>query len=64
MMDINGNIPTPKGATHRISVCDTFNYEDYMVFAFGGRNLEEKERIYSKDMQRINSIEEISYNNW
>ncbi len=44
-----------KGATHVISVCDTFSYEDYPVFVMPEDNLAEKQQEYNgSDMQRIN----------
>ena len=36
-------IEIPKGATHKLIVCDTFSYEDYYVFAFGEEDLKQKE---------------------
>lgn len=45
------------GATHMISVCDTFDYGDYPVFVTGEKELQEKEKYYrSASMQRINEI--------
>ncbi len=46
-----------KGATHIISVCDSFSYEDYPVFVMPGENLDERAEEYrGKNMQRINEI--------
>lgn len=45
------------GATHIISVCDTFDYDDYPVYVMPSDNLEEKKSEYSgKNMQRINEV--------
>jgi len=45
------------GATHLISVCDTFDYDDYPVYVMPGENCTKKEAEYnSKDMQRVNEV--------
>lgn len=49
------------GATHVISVCDTFDWDDYPVFVMPKDSLEEKKAEYSsKDMQKINEVIEIA----
>jgi len=48
-----------RGATHLISVCDTFDYDDYPVYVMEGDNLEELKKRYSSNMQSINEIIEI-----
>ena len=49
------------GATHVISVCDTFDYDDYPVYVMEGDNLEEKKAEYNgRNMQRINEVIEIN----
>lgn len=43
------------GATHIISVCDTFDYSDYPVYIMPGDNLQEEEKRHREaSMQRIN----------
>lgn len=50
-----------KGATHVISVCDTFDYEDYPVFVMPNENAKDKAYEYSaKSMQRINEVYDLS----
>lgn len=45
------------GATHIISVCDTFDYDDYPVYIMPEDSLEEKKKQYDGiNMQRINEI--------
>lgn len=40
-----------------ISVCDTFDYEDYPIYVLSNENLEEKKKQYNDvNMQRINEI--------
>jgi hypothetical protein len=49
-------------ATHIISVCDTFDHDDYPVYVLPGENLEEKKSKYNgKNMQIINEIITIKY---
>lgn len=48
-----------KGATHVISVCDTFSYDDYPVYVYEGDVLSELKKDYSTDMQRINEVIKI-----
>jgi hypothetical protein len=46
--------------THVISVCDTFDYDDYPVYVFGYQDLEEVKKKYNKiDMQKINEVFDI-----
>jgi hypothetical protein len=46
------------GATHIISVCDTFDWDDYPVYVMPNENLEEKKKQFSSgnNMQKINEI--------
>ncbi len=49
------------GATHIISVCDTFDYDDYPVYVMPMESLDEKLQHYRHaSMQRINEIIEIA----
>jgi len=44
-----------KGATHVISVCDTFDYDDYPVYVMPDDDLEEIKKKYDRvNMQKIN----------
>ncbi len=44
----------PKGATHMIVVCDTFDYEDYPVYVMPGEEVKEKEQHFNMaNMQRV-----------
>jgi hypothetical protein len=46
-----------EGATHIISVCDTFEWEDYPVNVLPGENLELKKLQYDNvNMQKINEV--------
>lgn len=57
--DVNRWIKSAKemGATHIISVCDTFDYDDYPVFVMPNENLEERKKEYNGvNMQRINEV--------
>ncbi len=57
--DVDGWIEAAKeiGATHIISVCDTFSYDDYPVYVMPGEDLEKKKIEYNgKEMQRINEV--------
>lgn len=48
------------GATHLISVCDTFDFDDYPVFVMPSDKLSEIEKEYDNhDMQRINEVIEL-----
>ncbi len=45
------------GATHIISVCDTFDWDDYPVFVMPGEDAKAKEREYrGKEMARVNEV--------
>ena len=49
-----------KGATHVISVCDTFSWEDYPVFVMPGEKLETVRAEYDGlNMQKINDVLEV-----
>lgn len=48
------------GATHIISVCDTFDWDDYPVFVMPGEDVNEKKKQFTGNMQKINEIIEIS----
>jgi hypothetical protein len=49
------------GATHLISVVDTFDYDDYPVFVMPEDDLEEvKSKYDGVEMQRINEVIELS----
>ena len=53
-----------KGATHIISVCDTFDYEDYPVFVMPNENIEEEKKKYNRvNMQKINEVIELTKHN-
>ena len=44
-------------ATHRIVVCDTFDYEDYSVLVHEDEDLEEIKKQYNNvNMQRIHEV--------
>jgi hypothetical protein len=50
------------GATHLISVVDTFDYDDYPVFVMPEDDLEEVKSNYNGvEMQRINEVVELNY---
>lgn len=50
-------IAKKNGARYIISVCDTWDYDDYPVFVMPDDNLEEmKARYNGKNMQRINEV--------
>ncbi len=49
-----------KGATHIISVCDTFDWDDYPVYIMPGDDLDKKVKHYREaSMQQVNEIIEI-----
>ena len=53
-----------EGATHIVSVCDTFSYDDYPVYVMPGDDLDEiKSKYDGQNMQRINEVIEIEYSN-
>jgi hypothetical protein len=47
------------GATHLISVCDTWDYDDYPVFVMPDDNVDEVASKYCSNMQRVNEIVEL-----
>ena len=60
--DIDGWIKEAKrkGAKYIISVCDTWDYDDYPVYVMPNESLTEKRANYSSgNMQSINEIIEI-----
>jgi hypothetical protein len=61
-LDVNRWIETAKKqkAKYIISVCDTFDYDDYPVYCADKKELNEKlDKYDGKNMQRINEIIEI-----
>jgi hypothetical protein len=57
--DVDRWIKTAKtmGATHIISVCDTFDFDDYPVYVLPNENLDEKkEKFDDVNMQKINEV--------
>lgn len=45
------------GAKHIISVCDTFDWDDYPVYVMPGEDLAERKKKYNgENMQRINEV--------
>lgn len=49
-----------EGFKYIISVCDTFDYDDYPVYCYDEIDLDENKKYYSKaSMQRINEIIKI-----
>lgn len=62
LQDVNDWKNTAKelGATHIISVCDTFDWDDYPVYIMPDDKLDEKIKYYENaSMQKINEIIEI-----
>lgn len=51
------------GATHLISACDRFNYEDYPVFVMPEQDLAEVRKEYENNdnMQSINEVIDLEY---
>lgn len=50
-----------EGATHVISVCDTFDYVDYPVYVYHNQDINEKKKQYDgTNMQRINEIIDLA----
>jgi len=48
------------GATHIISVCDTFDHDDYPVYVMPNEDVSVRAAKYNgQNMQRINEIIEI-----
>ena len=61
--DVDRWIATGKknGATHIVSVCDTWNYEDYPVYVMPDEDVNKIASEYrGKNMQRINEIIDLS----
>lgn len=57
--DVDGWIETAKekGARWIISVCDTFDYDDYPVYVMPNEDLAEKRAKYDgTNMQRVNEV--------
>lgn len=49
------------GATHIISVCDTFDYDDYPVYVMPDEKLYEKKKQYDNvNMQKINEVIDVT----
>ncbi len=60
--DVNSWIAEAKemGATHIISVCDTFSWDDYPIFIMPTDELDKKVAYYqTTDMQQVNEVIEI-----
>ncbi len=60
--DIDRWIATAReeGAKYILSVCDTFDYDDYPVYCNNLKELKEAIPYYNgKDMQRVNEVIEI-----
>ena len=50
-----------KGATHIISVCDTFDHDDYPIYVMPNENVDEQTAKYNgQNMQSINEIIKIT----
>lgn len=46
-----------RGATHVVSVCDTFDYDDYPVYVYSHQNVDDVVKEYNKrSMQRVNEV--------
>lgn len=44
-------------ASHLIMACDTFNYENYPIFAHGKKDCQEKVRKHNgQNMQRVDAV--------
>ena len=57
--DVDRWIATAKkmGAKHIISVCDTFDWDDYPAYVMPNENLEERKKEYNGvNMQKINEV--------
>ncbi len=49
-----------RGATHMIIVCDTYDHDDYPVFAFGDAEaLANHEQHNGKNMQRVMEVYDL-----
>ena len=63
LKDVNRWIAEGKrmGATHIISVCDTFDWDDYPVYVMPDEDLRLKSKKYdSINMQQINEVIDLS----
>jgi hypothetical protein len=50
-----------QGAMYLISVCDTFDYDDYPVYANSEEEmLEKKEHYNNASMQRVNEVVDLT----
>ena len=50
-----------KGATHIISVCDTFDWDDYPVYVYPHDDVDQKVSEYrGKSKQRVNEVIDLS----
>ena len=58
MIDLKAAIKNaPKGATHMIVVCDTFDHDDYPVYVKKGQHVREIEAEYNgKNMQCVMEV--------
>jgi hypothetical protein len=55
----------PENATHILSVCDTFSYEDYPVYVLKGESVKKKEDEYNnKNMQKVNEIYSFNFDKY
>ena len=62
LQEVNSWVERAKemGATHIISVCDTFDWEDYPVYVMPHETVDEKKnRFDGTNMQKINEIIEV-----
>lgn len=51
-----------EGYKYIISVCDTFDYDDYPVYCKNKKDVQEKYPSYTINMQRVNEIIKIDGN--
>ena len=56
--DVDRWIKTAKKmkAKYIVSVCDTFDYDDYPVYVMPSENLENVKSAHSINMQRVNEV--------
>ena len=48
------------GATHMLVVCDTFNYEDYPIYAHGDENARKEHDAHdTRSMQRVMEVYDL-----
>lgn len=53
------------GATHIVSVCDKFSWEDYPVYIMPDQSVDQEKHKYNGDnMQKINEIIELTSNSY